>query len=366
MELVPGWWSWMEWTNKWRKRWRKPKRTTSMTLTMVQGNLLVKQDRNNHHCRRLLLQQLRCHLICVSWATLYQISTTVSKCQKRWSDCSDPIVQYVKKKTDQSNSEPWHWCFVQNSPLFSSSQFEHAWITCKKKREPKQRFQFCGGFILCWCRSVPSNKSRPRWRKTHWSHNADQSVVTERLRRAHLPRTPSFNQDWSWVAKTSRKEDMRCSSRSWTKCSSINTKKGIKTKIEMCKQSWKIQQNTVYWCNLRVTQSKVLQFYQTRSSFTLLYLRCASGMWLSGKSGEEFCRRTYQSPVLPRRIALKPNMHYARQITTSSDAENVFRRFYQAQGGLWRWNVQRKWSRWNRLQDPKIAPFDCPRTRSHP
>ena len=40
--------------------------------------------------------------------------------------------------------------------------------------------------------------------------------------------------------------------------------------------------------------------------------------------------------------------------------------FQQAQRNLWRWSVQRKLSRWNWLQDPRVAPFDRPRAWSHP
>ena len=38
------------------------------------------------------------------------------------------------------------------------------------------------------------------------------------------------------------------------------------------------------------------------------------------KSGEELYSKTYQSPNAPQRIVLRPNMHYGRQDTTSSDA----------------------------------------------
>ena len=38
------------------------------------------------------------------------------------------------------------------------------------------------------------------------------------------------------------------------------------------------------------------------------------------KSGEELYNKTYQSPISPQRIVLKPNLHYERQDTTSFDA----------------------------------------------
>ena len=39
-----------------------------------------------------------------------------------------------------------------------------------------------------------------------------------------------------------------------------------KPRIAVYKHNWKIHQNTVYWCYLRVAQSKGLQFYHTRSN----------------------------------------------------------------------------------------------------
>ena len=41
--------------------------------------------------------------------------------------------------------------------------------------------------------------------------------------------------------------------------------------LQCTKNSWKVHQNTVYWCNLRVAQRKVLQFYQARSNAIILY-----------------------------------------------------------------------------------------------
>ena len=139
--LVLGQWSWMEETNMWRRWRRKPKRTTSNN---VQGNL-AKQDRNKHQHRRLLLQRLRCHIICVCGLTWKQVLTTrvVSKCQKRWSDCFDTILQYFEKKTEQSNSESWHRCFFQNLRLPSIGQFEHGLNYLQRGGGPKKRFQYC-------------------------------------------------------------------------------------------------------------------------------------------------------------------------------------------------------------------------------
>ena len=89
----------------------------------------------------------------------------------------------------------------------------------------------------------------------------------------------------------------------------------------------KMYQNTVYWCNLRVAQSKGLQFHQTRSNGIIFYntlpAMCIENV-VYMKSGEESSSKTYQSPVVFQRIVLKPNLHYERQNTTSSDARTSF------------------------------------------
>ena len=77
------------------------------------------------------------------------------------------------------------------------------------------------------------------------------------------------------------------------------------------------------WCYLRVAQSKGLQFYLTRSNAIILYnslLAVCIEKVVIRKSGDELYSKTYQSPSIPQRIALKPNLHYGRQDTTSSDA----------------------------------------------
>ena len=121
----------MEQTNTWRKWRKKPKRTTSMTSETVQGNLLLEQDRKNINA--------------TAWFSSNQVSTTrvVSKCQRRWSNCFDTILQYFEKKTDQSKSESCHRCFVQNLRLAGNGQFERVWVICKKRRGPRTRFQYC-------------------------------------------------------------------------------------------------------------------------------------------------------------------------------------------------------------------------------
>ena len=38
-----------------------------------------------------------------------------------------------------------------------------------------------------------------------------------------------------------------------------------KPRIAVCKNTWRVHLNTVYWCNLKLAQRKGLEFYQTRS-----------------------------------------------------------------------------------------------------
>ena len=98
--------------------------TTSITLEQVQGNLLLKQDRNKHQHQRLL-QRLRYHTTSVIGSTWSQVvrQELFRSVKKRCSDCFDTILQYFEKKTEQSNSESR--CFVQNLRLLSIGQFEH-------------------------------------------------------------------------------------------------------------------------------------------------------------------------------------------------------------------------------------------------
>ena len=69
-----------------------------------------------------------------------------------------------------------------------------------------------------------------------------------------------------------------------------------KPRIAEYKHNWKVHQNIVYWCKLRVAQSKGLQFYQTRSSFTTLYLWCASKRWWAGSQEKNCTAKRFNLP----------------------------------------------------------------------
>ena len=44
-----------------------------------------------------------------------------------------------------------------------------------------------------------------------------------------------------------------------------------KPRITVYKNTWRVHQNRVYWCNLKLAQRKGLQFYHTRSHAITLY-----------------------------------------------------------------------------------------------
>ena len=96
-----------------------------------------------------------------------------------------------------------------------------------------------------------------------------------------------------------------------------------KPRIAVHENNWKIHQHTVYGCNLRVAQGKGFQFYQPRSNAIILYNTlpavCIEKV-VNMKSGEELYSKRYQSPELPQRIVLKPNLHCGRQDTTNFEA----------------------------------------------
>ena len=219
-----------------------------------------KTDTNTKN-RRLLLQRLRCYIICVFGLTWNQARTTrvVSKCQKRWSDCFDTILQYFEKKTEQSNSESWHRCFVQNLRLLSIGQFEHGWIICKEEEDLKRDFS------VVWTHSMPipsctfeqfkatleENTSILHCRTTCCYRATSPSAST--TLEAPTMRTRSFNLDWFRVATTSRKGGMRCSSRPWIQSTSVIIERRITTwrspGLQCTNTIGKYTKNTVYLCN---------------------------------------------------------------------------------------------------------------------
>ena len=70
-----------------------------------------------------------------------------------------------------------------------------------------------------------------------------------------------------------------------------------------------------------------MQLYQTRSNAIILHNTapavCIEKVVIK-RLGEALYNKAYQPLALPQRIGLKPNLHYGRQDTTSSDTRTSF------------------------------------------
>ena len=108
-------------------------------------------------------------------------------------------------------------------------------------------------------------------------------------------------------------------------------------RIGVYKHNWKIHQNTV-WCNLRVAQSKGLQFYQTRSNAIIHYNTLLAVC--NRKGGDQQVRRrnctAKRISLLLNRKELYLNLTctYERQDTTSFDSRTSFDHSSKHKAGL--------------------------------
>ena len=76
-----------------------------------------------------------------------------------------------------------------------------------------------------------------------------------------------------------------------------------KPRIAPDKNTWKHIQNAVYWCNLKLTQEKGLQFYQTRSHAIVLYNTLPAACIEKAvcmKTKDELIQKIHLTPRLPR------------------------------------------------------------------
>ena len=346
----------MKQTNTWRK---------STTLETVEENLLLKQDWNTHH------------VTCVTGSTSNQGSTTraVSKCQKWYSDCFDTILQYFEKKTEQSESG--HRCFIQNSRLLRIGPFEHGSNFCTSGAV--KRLQYCVN------RSSAVNTIL--YHRGIQGHSGGEHVDSTLQDNVLLP--SDFTEH---IYHAGSSHDLHSITQSGLILFGKDVQKGrhavfftsvnpmfidhcrerdydvTKPRIAVYKHNWKTHQNTAYWCVLRVAQSKGLQFYQARSNAIILYntLRAVCIEKVVIRKSEKNCTVKRINPLLYRKNCTQTEFALWTPGYNKLWRENIFRPFQQSQGNLWRWNVQRKWSRWNRLKDQRIAPFGCPRARSLP
>ena len=116
-----------------------------MTPETVQGNLLLKQDRNKHQCRRLLLQRLRYHITSEDGSTSNQVSTTEGLV-KFWKK----MIRLLRHDLSVLREEDGAVEFNILAPMFrseiSSSQYWSigTWLkNLQKGGGPKKRFQCC-------------------------------------------------------------------------------------------------------------------------------------------------------------------------------------------------------------------------------
>ena len=78
-----------------------------------------------------------------------------------------------------------------------------------------------------------------------------------------------------------------------------------KPRIAVCKNTWRVHQNTVYWCKVKLAQRKGLQFHQTRSHAIALF-NTLSAICIEMKTGEDYTAK-YTHPQGYRKS-------YSRQI----------------------------------------------------
>ena len=265
-----------------------------MKLEPVRRDLLPKKDRNKQHCQGHLLRELRYHSTCVSGSTSNQQSTTniLLKLRRKWPNCLDMIVLFFEMKTEQPNG-----------------QFEDGWITCKKKEDTKEEIPVLLGSSLCRDFSIPWSSSRPFRRKTHQSCIARQRVVTERRLRAHLSRwkLPRYALGRSiWIDSGWQERET---------CGVLWGCIGRDTKTQCI---------GVIWGLLRARGCSSIRHDQTLSSFTTFYMRCASERWWSGSQEKNCTAKRNKLLFYHKEWYFKPNLHYGRQDTTSSDARTSF------------------------------------------
>ena len=237
------------------------------------------------------------------------------------------------------------------------------------------------GSQFTWNSSFLSSNSRPFWWKTHWSYIARQGVVTERLRRAQLSRwklpwLTLHNPVWidSGWEKMSRKRRLAVFFTAVNPMF-VDQHKEVeydltKPRIAVYKNKWKVHQRAVFLCNLRVAQSRGLQFYQTRSNAIILYNTLPAvyiEKVVNMMSREDLYSKMYQSRELQQRIVLKPNLHHERQDSTNFEARasvDHLGKEYGETRGSGEYGETRYGNIDVRIQG--IAAFNCPTTRQHP
>ena len=223
-----------------------------------------------------------------------------------------------------------------------SGQYEDGWITCKKGG-PETSFQYC---VDAYSSCTFEQADTILYLRAVQGHSGGNQIDPALQDNVLLP--SDFAE---YICHVVRSHDTHSVIQSALIPGGKNVKEGMhavfftavnpmyidhyrerehdvtKPRIAVYKHNWKIHQNIMYWCILRVAQRRGLQLYQTRPDAIILdhtlSAVCIEKVVIR-KSGEEMPSKTYQSSTVPKRIVLKPNLHYERQDTTSFDARTSF------------------------------------------
>ena len=175
--------------------------------------------------------------------------------------------QFLEKTMEQVQGRiPWHfgmdsWCL---------GKFPG------KRRRAEEKISIQLEFLNIQQNPVLPCNSRTFRRYSRWSYIARQCTVAGWFRRVHLPhrersRHALHHQKWTdprrkkqqngWTVSVlhSCEPDVR-----WKRSGRSSIRSG-QTQNRSVQKYLEISPKTVYWCNLKLAQTKGMQFYQTRS-----------------------------------------------------------------------------------------------------
>ena len=367
MTPVHGSWSCTEWTSTWR-RWRRPKTTTSTLWRKFWCTCCSCKTKTNINTGDFN--------DCVTMRPAWMDRRGARSVRQMFVafEVSKKKIGLIGHDSSVPRKEDGAVEFkFQNSRLLSIGQFEHGWISCKKEEDVKRDFS------IVWIHSmlIPFY-TLEQFKATREENTSILHCMTTCCCWTISPST---------IYHFGSSHDLHSSIPSGMIPSGKEVKKGrhavfftagnpmfisnyreqdydmTKSRIAVHKHDWKVHQNTMYWCNLRVAQSKGLHFSQTRSTADHPLQHSTGNMYRESDNRKDR-RRIVQHHVSISRCTAKGCTEAELELWTPGHyklrSEKVFRSFWQA-----RWNVQRNLSRWNRRQNPRITELSCPRTRSH-
>ena len=273
--------------------------------------MLLKQDRNKHQWRRLLLQRPRYHVICVFGLTWNQVRTTraVSKCKK------DDQVAYTRsfsasRRRRSSRIQNLGTDVTFRIYIFTAMVNSKMAELLAKREEDLRRDS-----SIVWIHSflIPSSsfeqfKSTPEVGSSHDTHSITQS--------GSIPGGKDVKQGRHAVFSTAvipmYIDHYREKDHDVIKCTN---------NIGRCT---KPQCIGVIWGLLRWKDCSSINRDQTRSSFNNSLPAMCTERVVVRMSGEELHNNTFQSPIAAQRKVVKASLNYERQDTASSDARTSF------------------------------------------